>query len=168
MELCLYQVMKQSLFAICLGLATSAWGFQSFEVATIKPNSANDNRAMIQIQPGGRFVASGMSLKQLIAFAYDMRDFQITGEPGWVSAERFDVNAKGEGAEAGPDVLRVMMRGLLADRFKLKAHEESKEMSIYALVVGKGGSKLVKSAGDRKSTRLNSSHSTLSRMPSSA
>jgi uncharacterized protein (TIGR03435 family) len=140
--------MKQNLFAICLGLATSAWGFQSFEVATIKPNAANDNRAMIQIQPGGRFVATGMSLKQLIAFAYDMRDFQITGEPGWVSAERYDINAKGEGAEAGPDVLRIMMRGLLADRFKLKAHEESKEMSIYALVVGKGGSKMVKSVGE--------------------
>ncbi len=140
--------MKQSLFAICLGLATSAWGFQSFEVATIKPNSAADNRTMIQIQPGGRFVASGMSVKQLIAFAYDMRDFQITGEPGWASAQRYDINAKGEGEDHNPDTLRKMMRALLADRFQLKTHEETKEMSIYSLVVGKGGPKMAKSAGD--------------------
>ena len=136
------------LLILCLGLAPSVWCFQSFEVATIKPNAASDDRVRIEIQPGGRFVASGMSLKQLIAFAYDLRDFQVSGEPGWASAERFDINAKGEGSDGGPEVLKKMMRGLLADRFQLKAHEETKEMSIYALVVGKGGSKMVKSAGD--------------------
>ena len=140
--------MKQSLVVLCLGMTTSLWGFQSFEVATIKPNASSDNRVRIGIQPGGRFVASGMTLTQLIAFAYDLRDFQITGEPGWASAERFDINAKGDGSGEGPDAIRIMMRALLAERFQLKSHEETKEMSVYALVVGKGGSKLVKSASN--------------------
>jgi uncharacterized protein (TIGR03435 family) len=118
---------------------------QSFEVATIKPNSANDNRAMIRMEPGGRFNATGMTVKALIGMAFNVRDFQVQGAPGWLGAERFDVSAKapdGMGDRIPMDQIRVMLRALLEERFQLKTHEETKESSVYALVLGKNGHKM--------------------------
>src|SRR5438045_3942905 len=69
-----------------------------FDIATVKPNSADDHRISIQIQPGARFTATGATLRMLMAQAYDVRDFQISGGPAWISTERFDINAKAEGA----------------------------------------------------------------------
>jgi uncharacterized protein (TIGR03435 family) len=120
--------------------------FKAFEVATIKPNAANDNRIMIRMAPGGRFTASGITVRTLIAQAYGLRDFQISGGPAWISNERFDINAKGPDGmpdRVPPEVLRPMLRALLEERFGLKTHSDSKEMPIYALVEAKGGNKLV-------------------------
>jgi uncharacterized protein (TIGR03435 family) len=99
-------------------------------------------------------------LKTLLTFAYDVREFQITGGPGWINMDRFDIVAKAErsaGAENPPDDPRKMteeqrktvgdqmrerLRALLAERFQLTLHRETKEQSVYALVVAKGGPKL--------------------------
>ena len=67
-------------------LAISA-AAQTFEVASIKPNAANDNRVMIGMQPGGRFTATGITVKHLIGQAWKVRPFQVTGGPGWVDSE---------------------------------------------------------------------------------
>jgi uncharacterized protein (TIGR03435 family) len=135
----------------------------TFEVASIKPNAGDDRRMSIQIQPGGGLRATGATLKMLLTLAYDVRDFQISGGPGWINTDRYDVMAKAErsaSAEAVPDDLRKMtddqrktlgdqmrerLRSLLADRFQLTLHRETKEQSVYALVVGKSGSKLQES-----------------------
>ena len=122
---------------------------QSFEVASIKPNASNDHRVRIAIQPGGRFVATGIPVRVLIGQAYDVKDFQITGGPAWINGEAYDINAKAEasaGDRMGPEQLRPMLKGLLAERFGLKVREETKEMPVYALVPGKGGAKLTASA----------------------
>ncbi len=141
-----------------------------FEVASIKPSSADDHRVMIQFQPGGGLRTSGTTLKALLTFAYDVRDFQISGGPGWINSDRFDVMAKAERGDSDappPDPrsmsdaqIRTMreqmqerLQNLLADRFQLAIHRETKEQSVYALVVGKGGSKLKVSevkAGERR------------------
>lgn len=137
--------MKSSIVLLVLCLAQTLPAFQHFEVATIKPNSESDNRVGIQIQPGGRFLMTGASLKMMITFAYDLKDFQVTGEPGWANADKWDLNAKGEGVGGDrpqPDIFRKMLRELLEDRFQLKTHEETKEMPIYWLVPAKGGPKL--------------------------
>jgi uncharacterized protein (TIGR03435 family) len=134
-----------------LTLAFAAWAQQAFEVATIKPNSTGDRRIMIRMAPGGRFTATGVTLRQLIAQAYNVRDFQITGGPGWVSGERYDINAKGpEGMpdRVPPEVVRPMLRALIEERFQLKTHQESKEMPVYALVAGKGGPKMTPAAAE--------------------
>lgn len=89
-------LMNRTILCLALCFAPAAFGFQNFEVATIKPNAANDNRISLMFQPGGRFVATGISLKQLIAFAHDMRDFQVSGGPAWVTVDRYDINAKSE------------------------------------------------------------------------
>ena len=133
---------KRMLFTLLL---TEACAFsQSFDVSSIKPNAANDNRVMIQIQPGGRFKATGMSLRGLMGQAFGMRDFQITGLPAWAASDRYDIEAKGEGMpdRLPPDQLRPYLKSLVEERFQLKSHIEMKEMPIYALVVGKNGSKL--------------------------
>jgi uncharacterized protein (TIGR03435 family) len=124
---------------------------QTFEVASIKPNAASDNRIMIGIQPGGRFTATGITVKHLIREAFNVRDFQISGGPGWIGSERYDVNAKAEGAadRIPPEQLRPMLRALLEERFQLKVHEETREMPVYALVVAKNGPKLTASTSER-------------------
>jgi bla regulator protein blaR1 len=135
---------------LLLGFAAAS-AQPAFEVASIKPNSSGDNRIMMRMQPGGRYTATGVTLKQLIAQAYNVRDFQISGGPGWIGSERYDVNAKAEGTpdRIAPDQLRLMIRALIEDRFRLKVHNESREMPVYALVVGKSGPKLPPSSGER-------------------
>jgi hypothetical protein len=83
-----------------LVLATRTTGAQNqslkFEVASVKPNVTGDHRVAILTQPGGRFVATGVSLKTLIGFAYSVRDFQILGGPVWLDDDRWDVEARAQ------------------------------------------------------------------------
>src|SRR6266496_2008450 len=97
--------------------------------------------------PGGRVDVKNVSLKMLIENAYGVKDFQITGGPAWLSSAKFDVLAKAEGSVT-PDQMKQMMQTLLADRFKLTFHRETKEMPAYALVAGKTGPKLKAAAND--------------------
>jgi uncharacterized protein (TIGR03435 family) len=143
----------------------------TFEVASIKPSSERADRRMLRFMPGGGLQVSGMTLKSLITFAYDVRDFQITVGPGWINSEPFDIEAKSDrntSDNATPDEMRNMtdaqmkttaeqmrlkLQALLADRFQLTLHHETKEQPVYALVIGKNGSKLQESqmkAGERR------------------
>jgi uncharacterized protein (TIGR03435 family) len=143
--------MTYRFFAFLLFLAAIATAQQAFEVASIKPNAGNDNRAMIGMQPGGRFIATGINVKFLIGMAYNLRDFQISGGPGWITSERFDINAKppeGSPARIPPEQIREMVKALLAERFQLKTRTESKEMPVYQLVVAKNGPKMTPAAAE--------------------
>ena len=117
----------------------------SFEVATVKPNKSGDQRQFIQRQPGGRVTVTNMPLRALITFAYQLAPFQLAGGPSWLASDRFDMVAKLEGNPdfpapgSGPDPIQLAMRALMADRFKLKFHRETREMDIYALVTMKPG-----------------------------
>lgn len=130
-------------------LAGAAAFGQQFEVVSIKPNAAGDHRVMIRMAPGGRFTASGITLKHLIGQAYNVRDFQIVGGPGWIESDRFDINAKAEGLgeRVAPDQLRPMIKALLEDRCRLKVRMETKEMPVYVLAAGKNGPKLTPNTG---------------------
>ena len=130
----------------------------SFEVASVKPNKSGDPGIRFGLQPGGRFNAVNAPLRELIVFAYaPLQSFQIEGGPGWIRSDRFDIAAKAEGevprvapGQTGP--IQVMMRSLLADRFKLVTHTETKEQPIYTLVMarsdGRLGTQLVPSTVD--------------------
>ena len=124
-----------------------------FEVASIKPNKSGDGRVMIGVQPGGRFTATNVTLRMLIRNAYQLQDFQITGGPSWLADDHFDIVAKAEAGDTMGDPFRaeqsgqpsrgqLMIRALLAERFKLVVHDETKEMPIYALVVARSDGKL--------------------------
>ena len=69
----------------------------AFEVASVKPNKSGDGDSRLGIQPGGRFIATNVSLRMLIRSAYQLQEFQIVGGPGWIDSERFDIMAKAEG-----------------------------------------------------------------------
>jgi uncharacterized protein (TIGR03435 family) len=115
----------------------------AFEVASIKPNKSGDQRVMLQLPPTGRMTATNIPLRLLLRQAFDVQDFQIVGGPNWLSTDRFDITAKApEGVTTGPEQLRPMLRALLADRFKLVAHTETREMPIYSLVVARADGKL--------------------------
>jgi uncharacterized protein (TIGR03435 family) len=81
-----------------------------------------------------------MPVETLSAFAYQTQPFVIVGGPDWLATERYDVIAKFEGdppaalPDSGPDVLRLAMQALLADRFQLEVHREKRERDIYALM----------------------------------
>ena len=115
---------------------------KEFEVASIKPADPNMNRVQIGIQPGGRFTASGVNTSFLIQQAFNVRDFQITGGPAWIRGDRYEINAKPDGAVNGQEGMRPLFQKLLADRFKLEYTRKTKEMPVYHLVVNKGGLKI--------------------------
>ena len=120
----------------------------AFEVASVKTNKSGEMGARIQRQPGGRFNAINMPLRDLIMFSYQVRPFQIEGAPDWIGPARYDIVAKAEsefplappGGAPPPDML--MLRTLLADRFKLVVHFETKEMPIYTLSVARPDGRL--------------------------
>src|SRR5213593_3902315 len=154
--------LRYAIVLTCLPLVTAAITASQvpppqFEVASVKPNKSGDNRVMIGVQPGGRFTATNVPLRMLIRNAYQLQDFQLVGGPDWMSTDRYDIAAKAEdGAVTGPPPpmgqpgpIQLMLRALLADRFKLVAHNEDREMPIFALILnrpdGKLGPQLTKS-----------------------
>jgi uncharacterized protein (TIGR03435 family) len=135
------------LFATAVIIATSGMFAQAPQsdpagagpsaVVSIKPSKPNE--------PGGfsittgRFQASNVTARFLIAIAYEVQSFQVIGGPSWVDVDRFDVEAKLEDAERDNGQERAMIQSLLADRFKLVLHRQEGETSVYALVVGPKG-----------------------------
>ncbi len=147
--------------AIGLALACACWAQEEFEVASVKPNTSMDGGMSINRSPGGVFSATNVTLKMLVTFAYDIRPHQLSGGAGWMESDRWDIVARpsAEDAAAEPktysfssgalDRLHRRVQALLADRFKLVVHSETKEMPILALVAAKGGPHLAeaKSSG---------------------
>src|SRR5687768_7749605 len=124
--------------ALMLGLASHpAAQFPAgpaFEVASVKPSNP-DVAGPSGMPVGGRFTASNLTLRDLVLRAYDLVDSQLVGGPGWRASRRFDIQAKAADPVAGMTAMQPMLKTLLADRFKLKVHTETREMPIYALVV---------------------------------
>ena len=124
----------------------------AFEVASVKPAApialtpaalASGKLRIGMTVVGSRVDIGYISLADLIRTAYDVKPHQISG-PDWMAAARFDITAKlPDGATK--DQVNVMLQALLAERFKLTVHHETKDRPVYALIVGKGGPKLKES-----------------------
>jgi bla regulator protein blaR1 len=128
-----------------------------FDVASITPGDPI-GRGQFQIHPGGTLDLRAVTLRLMILWAYDIRDFQLMGGPAWTGNDRYDVMAKTAKNHLAPetaskttatveeisvtDPIRLRLQMLLADRFHLKLHREVKELSTYSLIVGKNGSRL--------------------------
>lgn len=121
--------------------------FDAFEVATIKPADPAEAGRYIMMRGTDRFVVKQYNLKLLIAAAYDVNSRTILGAPGWAESDHYDIEAVTPGAvRPTREEQMAMLRNLLADRFKLTFHRETKVYSIYELSVAKGGAKMRKSA----------------------
>jgi uncharacterized protein (TIGR03435 family) len=110
-----------------------------FEVASIKLNKTNS--PLYYKSFSNRFTARNMTAKMLMCLAWQVGDYRVSGGPGWFSSEGFDFEATTE-RPATWGQMRLMFQSLLADRFKLTFHRQTKEASIYALVTGKSGLKI--------------------------
>lgn len=128
-------------------------GAIEFEVASIKPSPPPSGGMMFVGQRGGPgtadptlFTCENFSLSNLITLAYGIQHYQLSG-PDWLQASIFDVSARVP-KEATRDQFKLMLQNLLADRFKLAVHHESKDLPVYELVIAKGGPKLKESVED--------------------
>ncbi len=118
-----------------------------FEVASSRPGNSEAKINDLELRPGGRLTGVNQSLRSLITRAYGVRAFQITGGPSWLDSAKFDIEAKREGNPTR-EQMTGMLQSLLADRFQLRVHSETKELPIYALLVAKNGPKLEPSHSD--------------------
>src|SRR4051812_23937154 len=124
---------------VALGITTavafvSAQETPTFEVASVKPNTSRDGRVQIQTLPGGnRINMTNVPARFLVAQAYQLQQFQLVGGPSWLTTDRYDIVAKLEGepkpiVPGAPTPAMLALRTLLADRFKLKLHKETRDM----------------------------------------
>ena len=144
----------------CGAFGQSAPGPLAFEVASVKPSKAVVGHDGNIRTDAGRFIATNATLLRLIFEAYQVPYSQITGGPVWLNTDEFDIDAKAE-SPAGLEQLRLMLRALLTDRFKLAVRTETRERRVYALVVGKDGPRL-SGAKDGDGSRLWRFHGRLS------
>ena len=119
-----------------------------FEVATIKPTRPDAQGRRFRIN-GRSFSTFNTPLSSIIAWAYGIHPKQIEAGPPWLETEKFDLAADPDG-EGQPNGVqwKTMVQKLIADRFKLAFHRETKEVPVYILVVGESGPKLTKSEGN--------------------
>jgi uncharacterized protein (TIGR03435 family) len=129
----------------------------TFEVASIKRGAPDAQGFYLQLQPGGGLKVVAATLKNLLAFAYSLREFEISGGPEWAGSDRFDISARAGSPTVSPGATgnppqttdgrrlaqeaRERVKTLLAERFQLTVHRESREQNVYVLVVAKTGPK---------------------------
>jgi uncharacterized protein (TIGR03435 family) len=145
--------MKSGIFGLLM--AAAAFGQNApvtFEVATVKPaappQTGGAGRMVFSMGsrggPGssdpGRWTCNNCTIKMMLTQGYDVKSYQVT-TPGWMDSERYEISAKiPEGTTKAQ--FGLMIQNLLAERFKLTLHRDSKEMQMFDLVVAKGGSKM--------------------------
>jgi len=139
--------MKRALAAItvlacCEILSAQQERLPAFEVATVRPSGPESPPISIQRLPGGRLVTSNTPLPMLIQWAYQLDEGRLLGVPAGVNSLRFDVVARSAEPEPAPGQIQLMMRTLLAERFKLVVHHETRELVAYTLVSAPGGPKV--------------------------
>jgi uncharacterized protein (TIGR03435 family) len=151
---------KPGFIAVAVLLLTAAYGVYgqsdahpSFEVASIKRgvSGAGPMDAVgVSYKPGGRMIATNAPLRLLIQFAYAVHDSphslplwpsQVVGGPAWIDSEGYNIEAKPD-ANTDQKHAWLMLQTLLADRFRLAIHRETREMPVYNLTAKKGGLKL--------------------------
>jgi uncharacterized protein (TIGR03435 family) len=133
--------------------AAPAAAAPAFDVASIRENntSTDDHHHIYNVAGESHFRTVNLSVKDLIQFAYVLPESQILGGPSWLDTTMFDIDAKSDSAvddqlhalptEQARHQKQLMVQALLADRFQLKAHQETRELPVFTLVVAKGGPK---------------------------
>ena len=125
--------------------AAAQTNLKEFDVASVKPNPSGGGGGSFNTSHG-RLDATNVSLRALVRFAFGVRDDQVAGGPAWFDTQKYDVTAKAD-SSANDDELTLMTQTMLADRFKLKFHRDTKESPVFSLVAAKGGPKLTEHSG---------------------
>ena len=128
-------------FVVAATAQTPSPGAPAFEVASIRQNVSVSDGASVRAQPGGRLTVTNNSLRNIIRNAYTVQNFQIIGGPDWINTDRWDITAKAAD-DTPPQQMLLMVRSLLADRFKLVIRNETRQSPIFALVVSRADGRL--------------------------
>jgi uncharacterized protein (TIGR03435 family) len=129
---------------------TQATGTLAFEVASVKPSKETKSSSNVPLGPGNVYTAShgilsanNFPLLTYLMFAYKLADYQQEAiestAPDWVINDRYSIEARTEKLDVTKDQLRLMMRSLLAERFKLAVHYEKRQVRVFALTMAKAG-----------------------------
>jgi len=111
-------------------------------LSPIHPNHTGEQNYSIRTPPGGRFTGRNITVRALVQYALDVKDFQIVNLPGWCDSERYDIEAKRNMQDViDPEGLRPLIRKLLESRFQFAAHRDMKESPLYSLTAPKGAGK---------------------------
>ena len=114
----------------------------TFDTISVKPSNGANPAGGLQFQPGGRLVAANIPLRPLVSLAYNLAlslgRGAIIGTPDWFESERYNIEAKADGNPPREQMI-LMLRSLLADRFKLVVHHETRQLPEYVLVLSKAG-----------------------------
>jgi len=140
--------MRRRLLVTSTLFAAAAFGQgPAFEVASVRASESGGERRgpreAIQVSPDG-VIMRNVSMRSCVRWAYHVLEFQVNG-PDWIGSQRYNITAKATG-EVPEEQLRLMMQTLLADRFKMATHRQTREMQAYLLEVGKNGPKFKESA----------------------
>ena len=129
-------------------IAAGALQAQTFEVASIKPNNSGSGRSTESTSPG-RLSATNITISSVIQDAFGIKSFQISGGPGWLTTDNYDIEAKtGTSRDLNDIEFRPYLQALLADRFHFKYHRDTKELQFYSLTLAKNGAKMTAHAGE--------------------
>jgi len=132
----------------CLAILTAACVFGQipeaarFDAASVKPSGRDTKGSGVRFLPGGRVEARNASLMAILVQAYDVTELRIAGAPEWVSdakTARFDIEAAAPAGNTETPRLRLMLQALLAERFQLQVHRETRSVPVYALLPDKNG-----------------------------
>jgi uncharacterized protein (TIGR03435 family) len=122
----------------------------TYDAVSIHPHNASDHNAGLSFHPDS-FTANNITLKELLGYAYQVREDLIFGLPGWADSSHFDISARVSDPDHSVldkltrDQMKAMIRPVLFDRFQLKVHTDIRTLPVYDLVLAKGGPKLQKS-----------------------
>jgi uncharacterized protein (TIGR03435 family) len=146
-------------------LVVSAGAQAAFDVASIRLNTSGDTSSGTHDLPGGRVSITNLPLRNMIRTAYGANDLEVVGGPDWVDGDRWDVLAAAAPGSPADAPWREMLKTLLQERFKLRAHFERRERPIYRLVFARADKRLgrrfgppaaaptISTAGRRRPTR---------------
>jgi uncharacterized protein (TIGR03435 family) len=135
-------------------LASAILLAQEFEVASVKPSTPQERSITLSTWPGGRITVTNFTLHQLIEKTYGVEKFQVSGGPAWIDVDRYSIEARPPASSElskfsptnpktpPPQEELLMLQALLADRFQLKLHRETKEGTVLTLVITSKGPKL--------------------------
>ena len=123
---------------------------QTFDVASIRPQTAGDNVSFVRPPSNGRFTAMGTTAKLLLMLAYDVQETQIVGGPTWLGTAKWNVEARtNDGAQHSAEDTQRMLQNLLVERFGLRLHRDTVQRPVYVLTLAKNGPKFKVSERER-------------------
>lgn len=127
---------------VLFAAVSTAFAQQTFEAVSIKPHP--EPIYMSRSSASGTYASwTATTLRDLITEAWDLKYYQVPDQPSWISSRHFDISARAPGSTApSKETFRQMLQAMLADRFHLLVHFETREIPVYALVIAKSGHKL--------------------------